>query len=987
MTDLTAHIFSPFLRRAVTVIMLACTGWGSDLSAQVALPDWPEVTAETKAWTRWWWHGSAVTKPGITSELETLAEAGFGGVELTPIFGVIGEEEQFISYLSEEWVDMLVHTLTEADRLGMQVDMATGTGWPFGGPWVTESDGAKYLAHQVYELAEGETITEKIVYEQEAIERRASSPVLTAYRLAEETGQAYADISGEAVRSAMQAEETELAPDFLETEDLQALAIDQVRFARTLSPVAVMAYGPDGKTENLIDQVGADGTLAWTAPAGEWKVVALFAGQHGKMVERAAPGGEGIVIDHFSTPAIEHYLQRFDEAFAGADIGGLRAFFNDSYEVDDARGQANWTPEFLSAFEEKRGYDLREQLAVLFNEEDEQHARVLTDVRETFSDLLLETFTQGWDEWADTQGAGIRNQAHGSPAAILDLYAASDIPETEGTQPLRIKFATSAAHVTGKPLVSAEAGTWLGEHFESNWADLKENLDRYFVNGVNHVVYHGNAYSPDEATYPGRLFYAAFHANDRNPMWRDLKAFNDYVARTQSLLQAGKVDNDILLYFPIHDRYATPGPEMLQHFDGHGGNLDNSAVGKLGEDLLDHGFAFDFISDRQLKSLTYADGLVTGEATYQTILVPRTAYMPLGSLKKILSLAEAGATVIFQDGLPESVPGLHEYRERETELQTIREDLPWRGSAQGLGAEYGAGRILIAQDVSTTLHRAGIYPELLTEKGLHYQRRDFASGTLYFLVNPTTSATDGWVPFRAQGEAAVILDPMTGNRALSRIQDGSGESVNVWLHLPAGAATFVWISSEAVTGEKWAYFQPSGPTENLPGEWSLEFITGGPVMPEATDLDGPRSWTEMDGDAYQTFAGTGRYTVRFPRPDGDAESYLLDLGEVYETASIRLNGDSLATLVGPTYELEIPVDQLQDENVLSIDVSNRMINRIIDLDRRQVFWKRFYNTNFPARRGENRGAMGVFDASEWEPVPSGLVGPVTLTPGRSFDNY
>ncbi|WP_116104964.1 glycosyl hydrolase [Lewinella sp. IMCC34191] len=957
------------------------------VSAQADLPEWPEVDAETKAWTRWWWHGSAVTEAGITSELETLAEAGFGGVELTPIFGVIGEEDEFVEYLSAEWVGLLVHTLQEADRLGMQVDMATGTGWPFGGPWVDEADGAKYLAHRTYELKEGETITEKIVYEQEPIERRAGSPVLAAYRLAEETGQDYADISGEAVREAMQADDKKLTPDFLQSEDLQALAIDQIRFARSLSQVTVMAYGPDGKTENLTDRVSDEGELAWTAPAGNWKVIALFAGQHGKMVERAAPGGEGIVIDHFSTPAIKHYLKRFDEAFAGEDIGALRAFFNDSYEVDDANGQANWTPELFSAFREKRGYDLREQLPVLFDEQNDLHARVLTDVRETFSDLLLETFTRSWDEWADTHDADIRNQAHGSPAAILDLYAASDIPETEGTQPLRIKFATSAAHVTGKPLVSAEAGTWLGEHFESNWADLKENLDRYFVNGVNHVVYHGNAYSPDDDAYPGRLFYAAFHANDRNPMWRDLKAFNDYVARTQSLLQSGQPDNDILLYFPIYDRYATPGSELLQHFDGHGGDLDNSEVGQLGEELLDAGFAFDFLSDRQLDGVTYSDGLQTGGASYRTIVVPRTTYMPLASVRKVFDLAEAGATIIFQGQLPKSVPGLHAYEKQEAELAELYGQLDWNRTSQGMEAAYGAGRLLAGSEVTAALEAGEIEAETLVQKGLHYQRRAYASGTLYFILNPTSSATDGWVSLRAEGEAAAILDPMTGRRGMGRIQTSHSGPMNVWLHLPAGASTFVWVSPEGMSGEKWPYFQAAGPTRNLDGEWKLEFITGGPELPPSTDLKEPRSWTDLGADSYRTFAGTGRYTVRFNRPDEEAESYLLDLGEVFETASVHLNGDSLATLVGPSYEVEIPADRLQEQNVLSIEVSNRMINRIIDLDRRGVFWKRFYNTNFPARRAENRGPMGIFDASAWEPVPSGLVGPVTLTPGRDFTNY
>jgi hypothetical protein len=57
-----------------------------------------------------------------------------------------------------------------------------------------------------------------------------------------------------------------------------------------------------------------------------------------------------------------------------------------------------------------------------------------------------------------------------------------------------------------------------------------------------------------------------------------------------------------------------------------------------------------------------------------------------------------------------------------------------------------------------------------------------------------------------------------------------------------------------------------------------------------------------------------------------------------------------------------------------------MANRIADMDRRNVPWKKFYNVNFPARLAANRGTNGLFDASKWQPLPSGLIGPVTVTP-------
>src|SRR5690606_6702787 len=88
-----------------------------------------------------------------------------------------------------------------------------------------------------------------------------------------------------------------------------------------------------------------------------------------------------------------------------------------------------------------------------------------------------------------------------------------------------------------------------------------------------HVFYHGTAYSPQDAPWPGWLFYAAVHFTPSNSLWGDFKVLNDYVARSQSFLQAGKPANDILLYFNIADYWSEPGGNMLKHF--HADNMFN----------------------------------------------------------------------------------------------------------------------------------------------------------------------------------------------------------------------------------------------------------------------------------------------------------------------------------------------------------------------------------------------------------------------------
>ncbi|HSD65067.1 MAG TPA: glycosyl hydrolase, partial [Vicinamibacteria bacterium] len=457
-----------------------------------AVPDWPRATAETRPWTRFWWMGSSVDAAGLRAALEACREAGLGGVEITPIYGVRGFEDRFVPYLSPQWVDRLEIALAEARRLDLGVDMATGTGWPFGGPWVGADDACKTIKHRTYALSGGERLAEAVRFRQE--------PVLRAV--------------GRALTIGQLVEPVEANPD------LQALALDQVRFPRELPLQVLMAYSDRGDALDLTARVGGDGRLDWTAPAGAWTLHALFLGDHGKLVERAAPGGEGNVIDHFAAGPIRTYLRRFDQALAGRPLDGLRAFFNDSYEVDDAAGQSDWTPSLFEEFRRRRGYDLRRELPALFAEDgSERSARVLDDYRETISDLLLERFTSEWRSWAGRHGKIVRNQAHGSPASILDLYAASDVPETEGLSLYRIKWASSAANVAGKRLVAAEAATWLGEHFLSTLADVRAAVDRYFVGGVNHVVYHGTAYSPPGEPWPGWLFYASVHFQPTNTWW------------------------------------------------------------------------------------------------------------------------------------------------------------------------------------------------------------------------------------------------------------------------------------------------------------------------------------------------------------------------------------------------------------------------------------------------------------------------------------
>ncbi|MGN6642176.1 MAG: glycosyl hydrolase, partial [Verrucomicrobiota bacterium] len=135
-----AHFLQKFAG-ALSVVLLGFALKTPQLLAQETQgSSWPQLTSENKPWTRWWWMGSAVDKTNLTRELESFVAAGFGGVEITPIYGAKGAEARNIPFLSDKYIEMLAHVSREAKRLGLGVDMATGTGWPFGGPQVRPED-------------------------------------------------------------------------------------------------------------------------------------------------------------------------------------------------------------------------------------------------------------------------------------------------------------------------------------------------------------------------------------------------------------------------------------------------------------------------------------------------------------------------------------------------------------------------------------------------------------------------------------------------------------------------------------------------------------------------------------------------------------------------------------------------------------------------------------------------------------------------------
>lgn len=914
--------------------LLAC---GLTEQAAAAAPDtpWPAVHQTTRPWTRWWWMGNAVDEKNLAHLLETYREAGFGGVEIAPIYGAKGYEQRYIQYLSPQWMQMLGFTVRKAGSLDMGVDLTNGTGWPFGGPQVTPEAAAAKLIVQQYDLQPGQPLAEKLA---------VRNPAETFSKL-----------------------------------------------------LAVTAYSDDGQVLLLTDRVDASGHLQWTPASHQWQLYAAFGARTRQRVKRAAPGGEGYTMNHLSAAALHQYLGRFDRAF-GKTPPRVRAFFNDSYEVYDA----DWTDDFFAEFEVRRGYDLRLHIRdlVASGQDTPDIARLKSDYRETMAELLLENFTQPWTDWAHGHHAVTRNQAHGSPGNLLDLYAAVDIPECEtfgssafdipglrrdkgdvrdvDPDPVMLRFAASAGHVAGHNLVSSETFTWLTDHFRTSLSQAKPQVEQAFLAGVNHVFYHGTTYSPDDAPWPGWVFYAATEMIPANSFWGHLPALNQYITRVQSVLQAGQPDSEILIYWPIHDIWNTAnGMDMPLKVHDTNVWLEPSPFYRDVRALDAAGYPVDFISDHQLeKTVTVAGQLRTAPAAahYRVLVVPRTTVMPVATLKKMLDEARNGATVIFE-ALPTDVPGLQHLEANRQALRDTLAMLVLKDAGHNMRKmRLGLGTVLVAADLQRALAFAGIRREALVDTGLQFIRRQIPGGRYYYLVNHSAQAVSQEIPLSIHAEAVTILDPQTGASGLATITTAH-DTTQVRVQLQPGEALILRTSDHSVADRHpWRYLDSPQPDFTPVGDWALHFTQGGPALPADQTLHELVSWTALPDPAATDFSGSAEYTLRFVMPETKADEFVLNLGAVRESAHVWVNGHDAGILWSIPFQTRIGAWLKPGQpNEIRIEVANLMANRIRYMDRHHIQWRNYHEINFVNIDYKD------FDASAWQPMPSGLIGPVTIT--------
>jgi len=730
------------------------------------------------------------------------------------------------------------------------------------------------------------------------------------------------------------------------------------------------------RADGTFEQLGTvkNGRVAVPANSAGGEVVFFIGGKSGMQVKRPSVGSEGYVLNHLDKPSVDGYLKktgdRLFEAFKGSPVP--YSVFCDSLEVYNQ----DWTDDFLTEFQKRRGYDLRPHLPALVADVGPQTEDIRYDWGRTITEVFNDSFMVPMQEWSKRNGTRFRIQGYGIPPASIYSNKWADISDGEGAQWKVVRaarWASSANHIFGRSVTSSETWTWLNSPvFRATPLDLKAEADIHILQGINQFIGHGWGYTPPGVEYPGWRFYAAGAYSEQNPWWIVMPDLSLYLQRLSYLMRQGEPVNDIALYLPSADAYSHFTPGRVHLID-----VNRDLVGeKLMPAIFEAGYNLDFFDDEVLQEFGKSDKgtLSLGASKHRVVVLPAIKRMPLASLKALDNFVNGGGIVLAVGGVPSIVPGLKTTDAERNEFKAIAARV------------FSSGKPNVRSIASETELKAALGQLLKpdvdfgsTATDMGFVHRKTADADIYFVANTSNQKRDLRLTFRTSEPAIQTWDPKSGAAsAVPAVQRASGTVSFSHQFEPYGSRVFVFSkqAAPALPNER------DGRSIALDGSWKLT-LDG-----KVREMTGLSSWAENEEDKY--FSAVGRYetSVNVPADLLSSGRVLLDFGEgtpldvvsqrngmrtfyeppIRESAVVYVNGQRAGTLWAPPYEIDVARFLKPGQNQLRIDVGNLALNHMAG--RRLPDYK-LLNLRYGER----------FQPQEMEKVrsePAGIIGTVRL---------
>ena len=876
---------------------------------------------DTRIMMRWWWFGPSVDQAQVEREMRLMKEGGIGGFEVQPVYPLsLDDPERGIKtlpFLSPEFLKALRFTADKAKELGLRFDLTLGSGWPFGGPTVSIDHAAARLRYEHVKVEPGSAFVKV--------------PPIGA---------------GEKLIAA-----------FLARSDGKSLVADSLHELTDIKDGVV-------KLSNV--------------PDGAHEVLFFISSRTGMQVKRPAVGGEGFVLDHLNRAATDAYLKNVGDRLMSA-FGANKpyAIFCDSLEVYNA----DWSSDFLEEFQRRRGYDLKPQLPWLVNDFGPQTKAVRRDWGKTLTELLNERFLAPIQEWSKRNGVLFRIQDYGVPSAALSSNAFADISEGEGAQWKVVRaarWASSANHVYGRNITSSETWTWLhSPSFRATPLDIKAEADIHFLQGINQLIGHGWPYTPPSVEYPGWRFYAAAVFNEKNPWWIVMPDVAKYLQRVSFMMRAGKPANDVAVYLPNDDGWAsmTPGnPHLIEMLREH-----------VGPDLLPAifaaGYNLDFFDDDSFKQVGKIDNgsLLLGGNKYKVIILPAVETIPVETYRRFEEFARAGGVLIATKRTPAQAPG---FRATDTDHDQIAEI-----SRSLFSGSLRSGRLVMNEvsDLGRTLEQL-TKPDVEfvpPSPDIAFVHRSTSDAEIYFIANTTNAERSVEAAFNVARMKPEWWNPFDGS--VQPAKDNNSQTLDysaVTIRLePYGSRLLVFTKRRLTQAEERAAEQTS---LDLSTGWRVAVGTG-----PAAAWDQLRSWTDDETTRYYSGVATYEKEVTIPAALlGTSRSLRLDFGAgipltpqslrsgmqawldgpIREAAVVYINDVRAGSVWCPPYSLEVRKFLRPGQNKIRILVGNTAMNYMAGHSLPDY---RLLNLRYGER-------FQPQDMDKIQPLPSGILGPVRL---------
>jgi hypothetical protein len=873
---------------------------------------------DARIMVRWWWFGPAVTKPQLEREMRLMKEGGIGGFEVQPTYPLALDGEQ------PGLKNLKFMSPEFLNALGFTAAKAKELGLRMD---LTLGSGWPYGGPQ-FSAKEGATAIQTQEMTVPAGQHSTKLPQLP---------------------------------------DGQSLV------------AAFMKTGIGYKEVPVVDnelRIPPEVT-------GEAKVQ-LFISRGGIMaVKRPAYGADGRVIDHYSPTVIDKFIREIAEpAIKACGPNPPYAVFCDSLEVSGE----NWTPNFLAEFQKHRGYDLRPLLPALFNHVGPRTADIRHDWGMTVTELFNEYFNGTFKKLANANKSRFRIQGYGTPPAALYSYAYCDLPEGEGYQWKGFstsRWSASACHLLGKPVASSETFTWLHSPvFRATPLDIKAEGDMHFLCGINQIICHGWPYTAEGVAYPGWSFYAAGVFNEKNPWWIVMPDVSRYLQRVSFMMCQGIPANDVALFLPNSDAWASFGRNFSMNAALQG------RVSNLVRVILDSGYNLDFFDDQLLEMSGKVQGnaLAFGDVRYKVVVLPGVERIPPATMQKLEQFARGGGIVVATRRLPDLAPG---YQATDRDTKTVRD------VAQRLFKDENAPGLFIEDEIQFGNALAKrLAPDVAIspaapEIGVVHRRT--GGGEVYFVANTSNQPKSVKARFRVEGMQPELWNPMNGRVNPARIAEKSTGATTVNLNLEPYGSTIVVFTKRSLPGPKAAPASASLPKPvDLSTGWTVKF--GENAQPSA--MDKLASWSESP--ATKNFSGVATYektvtvaqemlkqglslvfsfgNASVPQAGGgvkDGMGYKTALETpVREAAVLYINGQWVGSVWAPPYSIDVTGRLKGGENKIRIEVANLAINYMAGIKLPN------YNYEGVTRQFGNRFQPQNLDLVQV--LPAGLLGPIQL---------